>query len=108
MVQRRYAQAGVGGEGKPAGSLRHAAIATAVERGASPLAVQTLARHASIETTLGYYRGLARGVDTGEGLVDYGEAGEGSIQPVDGLSGLQAYLLLGAHGPLCRRRGLSR
>lgn len=41
-------------------SFRHAAVSVAIDGGASPVEAQAFARHASFDTTLGYYRRTRR------------------------------------------------
>jgi len=42
-----------------------------MRRGASPLQVQSMARHASFDTTLGYYHEVSRVDDPAEDLTSY-------------------------------------
>ena len=71
MVKARYAEAGVVGDRKSTHSLRHSAITNVIRRGATPMQVQSMARHSSFDTTLGYYHETARGDNPAEDLVDY-------------------------------------
>jgi site-specific recombinase XerD len=75
LVKTRYQAAGVVGEQKTSHSLRHSAITNAIRNGASPMQVQAMARHASFDTTLGYYHEVSRLDDPAEDRVRYdGEA----------------------------------
>jgi integrase/recombinase XerD len=71
MVKERYAQAGVVGDDKSTHSLRHSAITNAIRRGATPMQVQSMARHQSFDTTLGYYHEVSRLDDPAEDLIEY-------------------------------------
>ena len=71
MVKARFKQADVVGNRKSTHSLRHSAITNAIRRGASPMQVQAMARHASFDTTLGYYHETARVDDPAEDLIHY-------------------------------------
>jgi integrase/recombinase XerC/integrase/recombinase XerD len=63
------------GEQKTGHSVRHSAITNAIRNGASPMQVQAMARHASFDTTLGYYHEVSRLDDPAEDRVRYdGEA----------------------------------
>lgn len=70
MVKARYAQAGVVGR-KTTHSLRHSAITNAIRRGATPMQAQAMARHGSIDTTLGYYHEVSRVDNPAEDMIDY-------------------------------------
>lgn len=59
------------GNAKTTHSLRHSAITNAIRRGASPMQVQAMARHASFDTTLGYYHEVSRLDDPAEDLIHY-------------------------------------
>jgi integrase/recombinase XerD len=69
MVKACYKVAGVVGNAKTTHSLRHSAIANASRRGASPMQVQAMARHASFDTTLGYSHETARLDNPAEDLI---------------------------------------
>ncbi len=71
MVKERYRAAGVVGERKTTHSLRHSAITNAIRQGGSPLQVQSMARHGSFDTTLGYYHEVARLDNPAEDLITY-------------------------------------
>lgn len=71
MVKSRYDAAGVVGPRKTAHSLRHSAITNAIRHGAKPMQVQSMARHSSFDTTLGYYHEEARTSDPAEDYVAY-------------------------------------
>jgi site-specific recombinase XerD len=73
IVKERFAQAGVVGDAKTTHSLRHSAITNAIRHGAKPLQVQSMARHSSFDTTLGYYHEEARTSDPAEDYVRYEE-----------------------------------
>jgi len=77
IVKARYALAGVVGNGKTTHSLRHSAITNAIRQGATPMQVQAMARHASFDTTLGYYHEVSRLDNPAEDLIRYegGDAG---------------------------------
>ena len=70
-VKERFAQAGVVGDAKTTHSLRHSAITNAIRHGAKPLQVQSMARHSSFDTTLGYYHEETRTSDPAEDYVAY-------------------------------------
>ena len=72
MVKERYARAGVVGRRKSTHSLRHSAITNAIRHGATPLQAQAMARHASFDTTKGYYHEVGRIENPAEDLIDYG------------------------------------
>lgn len=74
VVTERFQQAGVMGDQKSTHSLRHSAITSAIRHGAAPMQVQAMARHASFDTTLGYYHEVARTDDPAEDFVDYSDA----------------------------------
>jgi site-specific recombinase XerD len=74
MVKRRYRMAGVVGPRKTTHSLRHSAITSVIRHGATPMQARTLARHSSLDTTLGYYHEVGRIKNPPEDLIDYGES----------------------------------
>jgi site-specific recombinase XerD len=71
IVKRAYRLAGVRGEGKTSHSLRHTAITSAIRHGVPLPKVQSMARHANINTTMIYYHEVDRVEDPAEGYVDY-------------------------------------
>jgi integrase/recombinase XerC len=71
MVKQRYREAGVVGERKTTHSLRHTAITTVIRQGGSLLQAQAMARHADINTTLGYVHEISRLDRPAEDLIDY-------------------------------------
>jgi len=71
MVKTRYNLAGVVGDKKTTHSLRHSAITSAIRNGATPLQVQSMARHASFDTTLGYIHTVNRIDNPAEDLIKY-------------------------------------
>jgi integrase/recombinase XerD len=71
MVKRRYREAGVMGARKTTHSLRHTAITTVIRQGGSLLQVQAMARHADVNTTLGYVHEVSRLDHPAEDLIDY-------------------------------------
>ena len=72
MVKGYYKAAGVQDNGKKTThSLRHTAITNAVLHGAPVHKVKSMARHASIETTMIYYHEVDRLEDPAEGYIDY-------------------------------------
>ena len=73
IIGGRYQEAGVRGEKKSAHSLRHSAISNALRHGASPLEVQAMARHKSMDTTLVYVHELRRLANPAEDKIVYGE-----------------------------------
>jgi site-specific recombinase XerD len=73
MVKKRYREAGVVGPRKSTHSLRHSAVTAAIRGGATPMQVQAMARHASFDTTLGYFHEESRTANPAEDLIDYGE-----------------------------------
>jgi len=74
MVKGRYGKADVVGDAKTTHSLRHSAITSAIRGGASPMAVQAMARHASYDTTLGYYHEAGRMDNPAEDAIEYDAA----------------------------------
>jgi site-specific recombinase XerD len=73
LVKKRFGLAGVRGDRKTTHSLRHTAITNAIRRGAKPQQVQAMARHKSLETTMGYYHEQQRLEDPAEAFIDYEE-----------------------------------
>jgi integrase/recombinase XerD len=71
MVKARFAQAGVVGNHKTTHSLRHSAITNAIRHGATPMQVQAMARHASFDTTLGYFHQETRTANPAEDFIEY-------------------------------------
>ncbi len=73
LVKMRYHQAGVvaGGQTKTTHSLRHSAITNAIRQGATPMQVQSMARHADYNTTLGYFHEVNRIDNPAEDLINY-------------------------------------
>jgi len=71
MVKERMRRAGIRNARKTSHSLRHSAITTAIRNGASPLAVQAMARHRSFDTTLGYMHEVGRTQDPAEAHITY-------------------------------------
>ena len=71
IVKRTYRLAEVRGEGKTSHSLRHTAITSAIRHGAPLPKVQSMARHANINTTMIYYHEVDRVEDPAEGYVSY-------------------------------------
>lgn len=72
LVKGYYLAAGVYGSGKTTHSLRHTAITNAAKR--APIQkVQSMARHANVQTTLIYYHELDRLTAPAEDLIDYDE-----------------------------------
>ena len=71
IVKQAYRLAGVRGEGKTSHSLRHTAITSAIRHGAPLPKVQSMARHANLNTTMIYYHEVDRVEDPAEGYVDY-------------------------------------
>ena len=74
MVKDHYHAAGVVGDAKTTHSLRHSAITSAIRGGASPMQVQAMARHASFDTTLGYYHEVGRVDNPAEDAIAYDAA----------------------------------
>lgn len=73
IVKARFAVAGVT---DPAGtktthSLRHSAVTNAIRHGATPLQVQAMTRHSSLDTVLNYYHEVGRTDDPAEDLISY-------------------------------------
>lgn len=71
MVKSRYHQAGVVGNRKTTHSLRHNAITNAIRHGATPMQVQSMARHSSFDTTLNYFHAEARTANPAEDFIVY-------------------------------------
>lgn len=71
IVKGYYHRAGVVGDKKTTHSLRHSAITNAIRKGAQPLQVQSLARHQSFDTTLGYFHEVSRLDAPAEDLIRY-------------------------------------
>jgi site-specific recombinase XerD len=78
IVKNAFRLAGVHGAGKTSHSLRHTAITSAIRHGAPLPKVQSMARHASLNTTMIYYHEVDRVEDPAEGYVDYGGEKAGS------------------------------
>jgi site-specific recombinase XerD len=74
MVKARYQDAGVVGK-KSTHSLRHSAITNVIRHGGSVLQAQALARHADINTTMGYYHEMGRLDNPAEDLISYDNDG---------------------------------
>jgi len=74
MAKERYQAAGVVGDKKSTHSLRHSAITNAIRNGASPMQVQAMARHASFDTTLGYFHAVNRIDNPAEDFIRYARA----------------------------------
>jgi integrase/recombinase XerD len=75
LVKTHYHDAGVAGSTKTTHSLRHSAITNAIRNGGTPMQVQSMARHASFDTTLGYFHEVSRLDTPAEDLINY-ETGE--------------------------------
>jgi len=71
LVKRHYREAGVAGSTKTTHSLRHSAITNAIRNGGTPMQVQSMARHASFDTTLGYFHEVSRLDAPAEDLINY-------------------------------------
>jgi integrase/recombinase XerD len=72
IVKGTYKAAGVVGSDKTTHSLRHTAITNAVKHGAPIQAVQAMARHANITTTMIYYHESERTTRPAEDFISYG------------------------------------
>jgi len=73
MVSARFDEAGIIGSRKSTHSLRHSAITSAIRHGADPMAVMSMARHRSFNTTLKYFHAESRMQDPAECYISYGE-----------------------------------
>lgn len=73
LVKNYYRAAGVHGEDKTTHSLRHSAITSAVRHGAPVQKVRSMARHASIDTTMIYFHEVDRVENPAEAFIKYGE-----------------------------------
>lgn len=71
IVKVAYKSAGVVGVGKTSHSLRHTAITSAIRHGAPVQKVQSMARHASLDTTMIYYHEADRLTDPAEEYIKY-------------------------------------
>lgn len=71
IVRNYFDMAGIFGKQKTVHSLRHTAITNAIANGAAPQKVQSMARHASIVTTMIYYHELDRIEAPAEDFVAY-------------------------------------
>lgn len=71
IVKAYFKRAGIVGAGKTTHSLRHTAASSALRNGASPLQVQKMLRHKSVETTMIYIHELNRLTDPGERFINY-------------------------------------
>jgi integrase len=71
IVKRHFKLAGIHDPKKTTHSLRHSAISAAIRGGALPTQVQSMARHASIDTTMIYYHEQTRLSDPAEDLISY-------------------------------------
>lgn len=73
LVKGYYRLAGVRGDDKTTHSLRHSAITSAVRHGAPVQKVRSMARHASIDTTMIYFHEVDRVENPAEAFIKYGE-----------------------------------
>jgi integrase/recombinase XerD len=73
LVKNYYLLAGVRGDDKTTHSLRHSAITSAVRHGAPVQKVRSMARHASIDTTMIYFHEVDRVENPAEAFIKYGE-----------------------------------
>jgi integrase/recombinase XerD len=73
LVKSYYLAAGVSGADKTTHSLRHSAITSAVRHGAPVQKVRSMARHASIDTTMIYFHEVDRVENPAEAFIKYGE-----------------------------------
>ena len=71
IVKTAYRQAGITSKRKTAHSLRHTAITKAIQGGAKPIKVQSMARHKSLDTTMIYYHEIDRLEDPAEDYIRY-------------------------------------
>jgi site-specific recombinase XerD len=71
LVKGHYRAAGVAGSNKTTHSLRHSAITNAIRNGGTPIQVQSMARHSSFDTTLGYFHEVSRLDEPAEDLINY-------------------------------------
>jgi len=71
IVKAAFKAAGVVGDNKTTHSLRHTAITSAVKNGAPIQAVQSMARHANITTTMIYYHATDRITRPAEDFIRY-------------------------------------
>ena len=77
MVKERFKSAGVIGDRKTTHSLRHSAITNAIRHGATPMQVQSMARHQSFDTTLAYFHEVSRLDEPAEDLIHYSNGERG-------------------------------
>lgn len=73
IIKSYFGVAGVIGNNKSTHSLRHTAITKAIQNGAKPQKVQSMARHSNISTTMIYFHEFDRVDDPAEAYIDYGE-----------------------------------
>ncbi len=73
IIKGYYKAAGVRGEHKSTHSLRHTAITSALQHGATVQKARTMARHRSIDTTMIYVHETDRISNPAEQFIDYGE-----------------------------------
>lgn len=71
LVKQHYKAAGILGDRKTTHSLRHAAITNAVRHNAPVQKVRTMARHASLETTMIYFHEVDRIENPAEDYIAY-------------------------------------
>jgi len=71
MVKGYYRSAGVIDNQKTSHSMRHTAITNAIRHGAPVQKVQSMARHANVQTTMDYYHEVDRISDPGEAYIVY-------------------------------------
>lgn len=71
IVKAAFTEAGVFSPRKSTHSLRHTAITAAIRSGADVLQVRAMARHGSVDTTLGYIHEVNRVDNPAEDLIEY-------------------------------------
>lgn len=75
IVKTAFHLAGITEATKTSHSTRHTAITTAIRRGANPLQVQAMARHAKLDTTMIYFHEESRLANPAEDFISY-DAGQ--------------------------------
>lgn len=73
IVLTRFRRCGIHDPRTTCHSLRHTALTTAIENGATPMQAQAMMRHGDIRTTLKYFHEKGRLTDPAEDRIRYGQ-----------------------------------
>lgn len=71
IVKDSYGLVGIVDKDKTTHSLRHSAVSQAIRKGATPIQVQNMTRHANLNTTMIYFHEIGRVANPAEDLIDY-------------------------------------